>query len=153
MKTLRNLERKALKKSMRLLIDGNILLDVLQKREPYYPDSAKIWKMCETDLAEGYISALTFANLVYVMRKELSPDKIEEVLKSLSLIFHFEDLRGSDLTDAASMYWPDFEDALQAVTAGRLGADYIITRNVKDFTKSIVRTLMPSEFIKKHWQP
>ena len=57
---------------MRLLIDGNILLDVLQKRTPHYEDSAKVWKMCETDLAEGYVSALTFANLVYVMRRKLS---------------------------------------------------------------------------------
>ena len=57
---------------MRLLIDGNILLDVLQKRTPHYEDSAKVWKMCEADLAEGYVSALTFANLVYVMRRKLS---------------------------------------------------------------------------------
>ena len=68
---------------MKLLIDGNILLDVLQKREPHYEDSARIWKMCETDMAEGCVSALTFANLVYVMRKELDPEKIGEVLKKL----------------------------------------------------------------------
>ena len=49
--------------SMRLLIDGNILLDVLKKRMPHYEDSAKVWKMCETGIAEGYVSALTFANL------------------------------------------------------------------------------------------
>jgi hypothetical protein len=34
-----------------------------------------IWKICEIDLAEGCISALTFANLVYVMRKELDAEK------------------------------------------------------------------------------
>ena len=66
---------------MKLLIDGNILLDVLQKREPHYEDSAKVWKMCETDLTEGFVSALTFANLVYVMRKELDSEKVSEVLK------------------------------------------------------------------------
>ena len=52
---------------MKLLIDGNILLDVLQKRLPYFEDSVRIWKICETKQAEGYVSALTFANLVYVM--------------------------------------------------------------------------------------
>ena len=132
---------------MKLLIDGNILLDVLQKREPHYEDSARIWKMCETDLAEGYVSALTFANLVYVMRKELDPEKISEVLRKLSLIFSFEDLTASDISAAADMQWYDFEDALQAATAKRIRADHIITRNVKDFIRSEVIAFTPSEFL------
>ena len=54
---------------MKLLIDANILLDVLQKREPHYRDSALVWKLCETRQAEGWVSALTLSNLVYVMRR------------------------------------------------------------------------------------
>ena len=69
---------------MRLLIDGNVILDVLQKREPHFEDSVRIWKLCETDQVEGVVSALTFANLVYVMRKELSPELIEDVLKKFA---------------------------------------------------------------------
>ena len=132
---------------MKLLIDGNILLDVLQKREPHYEDSAKIWKMCETDIAEGYVSVLTFANLVYVMRKELDAEKISEVLKKLSLIFSFEDLTSSDINTATEMLWDDFEDVVQAATAKRIHADYIITRNVKDFKKSEVISFTPAEFL------
>ncbi len=132
---------------MRLLIDGNILLDVLQKREPHYEDSAKIWKMCETDIAEGYVSALTFANLVYVMRKELDAEKISEVNKKLSLIFSFEDLTASDINTATELQRDDFEDEIQAATAKRIHADYIITRNVKDFKKSEVIAFTPEEFL------
>ena len=132
---------------MRLLIDGNIILDVLQNREPHVVDSAKIWKLCETDQAEGYVSALTFSNLVYIMRKELSPEKINEVFKSLGLIFQFTDLTVSDLTKAAEQQWDDFEDALQAATAERIHVDYIITRNVKDFKKSKTVAFTPTEFL------
>jgi predicted nucleic acid-binding protein len=132
---------------MRLLIDGNIILDVLQNREPHIVDSAKIWKLCETDQAEGYVSALTFSNLVYIMRKELSPEKINEVFKSLGLIFQFTDLTVSDLTKAAEQQWDDFEDALQAATAERIHADNIITRNVKDFKQSKIVAFTPTEFL------
>ncbi len=132
---------------MKLLIDGNIILDVLQKKEPHYEDSAKVWKMCETDLAEGCVSALTFANLVYVMRKELDAEKINEVLKKMSLIFTFEDLNASDISKAAQMQWDDFEDAIQAATAKRIHADHIITRNVKDFKKSQIMAFTPAEFL------
>ena len=132
---------------MRLLIDGNILLDVLQKREPHYEESANVWRMCETDLAEGCVSALTFANLVYVMRKELNEEKIREVHQKMSLIFNFEDLNASDISTAVDMKWDDFEDAVQAATAKRIHADYIITRNVKDFSKGEVMALTPTEFL------
>ena len=134
---------------MRLLIDGNILLDVLQKREPHYKDSVKIWKMCETGIADGRISVLTFANLVYVMRKELDAEKINEVLKYLSLIFSFEDLTSLDISSAAEMEWNDYEDAIQAAMAKRIHANYIITRNVKDFKKSEVIAFTPAEFLSR----
>lgn len=132
---------------MKILIDANILLDVLQNRELHVQDSSVIWKLCETEKVKGYVSALTFANLVYIMRKELDPKKIEETLQALSLIFEFADFSASDLLRAAELYWGDFEDAVQSVTAERIHADYIITRNVRDFTKSKVVAFTPSELI------
>lgn len=132
---------------MKLLIDANILLDVLQNREPHVQASSVVWKLCETEKAKGYVSALTFANLVYIMRKELDPKKIEETLKALSLIFEFADFNVSDLTHAAELEWDDFEDAVQSVTAERVHADFIITRNVRDFAKSKVVAFTPSELI------
>ena len=132
---------------MRLLIDGNIILDVLQNREPHVTDSAKVWKLCETDQMEGYVSGLTFSNLVYIMRKELNPEKINEVFSSLRLIFRFTDMTVSDMAKAAELQWDDFEDALQAVTAERIHADNIITRNVKDYKKGKIIAFTPTEFL------
>ena len=132
---------------MRLLIDGNIILDVLQNRKTHVDDSAKVWKLCETNQAEGYVSVLTFTKLVYIMRKELTPEKINEVLKGLSLIFRFVDVTVSDISKSADLEWDDFEDALQSVTAERIHADYIITRNIKDFKKSKAVAFTPTEFL------
>lgn len=132
---------------MVLLIDANILLDVLLNRAEFVHDSALVWKLCETEQAKGYVSALTFANLVYIMRKQMDPEKIEEVLRKLSLIFEFTDFSVSDLNKAADMNWNDFEDAVQSVTAERVHANYIITRNVRDFTKSSVVAFTPTELL------
>ena len=77
---------------MVLLIDANIVLDVLLNRPEFVKESSLVWKLCETEQAKGYISALTFANLVYIMRKQLTPEKIEDVLQRLGLIFEFADL-------------------------------------------------------------
>ena len=132
---------------MRFLIDANIVLDVLQKREPYWKDSSVIWKLCETEQAEGYVSTLTFANLMYVMRRELDPAQIRDVLDKLRLIFRFADFTAADMEKAAEMGWDDFEDAIQAATAERIMADSIITRNVRDFRNSKVIAFTPSEYI------
>ena len=132
---------------MRFLIDANIVLDVLQKREPYWKDSSVIWKLCETEQVEGYVSTLTFANLMYVMRRELDPAQIRDVLDKLRLIFRFADFTAADMEKAAEMGWDDFEDAIQAATAERIMADSIITRNVRDFRNSRVIAFTPSEYI------
>ena len=134
---------------MKLLIDANILLDVLQKREPHYKYSSIIWKLCEAGKAQGFVSVLTFMNLVYILRKELTPDKIEDSYKALSLIFTFEELTQNDVTNAFEMRLKDFEDAVQIQTAQRVGADFIITRNVKDFMKSPVPAYTPVELIQR----
>ena len=77
---------------MKVLIDANVLLDVLMNREPYVQDSLIIWKLCETQRIHGSVCALSVADIVYIMRKELDPEKTEKTLNTLSLIFDFEEL-------------------------------------------------------------
>ena len=66
------------------------------------------------------------SNMMYVMRKQLTPDQIEEVFRKLSLIFEF---------------------AVQSAMAEAGPADYITTRNLKDFTKSKVIAFTPTELL------
>ena len=132
---------------MVLLIDANILLDVLCNRQEFVKESSLVWKMCETKQAKGYVSTLTIANLVYIMRKELDAKKIEEVIARLRMIFEFTELSVTDILIASKMEWEDYEDAIQTVTAQRIHANHIITRNVKDFVDSTITALSPKEFL------
>lgn len=132
---------------MVLLIDTNIVLDVLLNRPEFVKDSSIVWKLCETEQAKGYLSTLTYANMMYVMRKQLTPDQIEEVFRKLNLIFEFADFSPTVLERAVNMKWKDFEDAVQSATAESVHADYIITRNLKDFTQSKVIAFTPTELL------
>ncbi len=134
---------------MKILADTNIILDVLCKRPGLYEDSAKLFKLCENGRISGVVSALSIPNIVYIMRKELDAEKIKEVLGYLSLIFSISDLKSSDLIKAASMNFKDYEDAIQSACALRIKADYIVTRNLKDFTKSKVMAVNPSGLFKE----
>lgn len=133
--------------SMKVLIDTNVILDVLCNRTEFVEDSLKVFKCCEVNQLTGYISALSIPNIVYIMRKELSRDRIKEILSILTSIFTVIDLRESDLTKAASLEFRDYEDAVQSACAERVKANYIVTRNVKDFGNSAVPAVKPSEVL------
>ena len=132
---------------MVLWVDDNVLLDVLQNRQPHYKYSRAVWEHCGRGISEWYISSLTFADVAYIMRKEVVYDEIEDLLERVSRIFRFVNLTIGDLRTAAKMKWRDFEDAVQSATASRINADYIITRNTKDFDGSTVKAITPEEYI------
>lgn len=134
---------------MKVLIDTNIILDVLCKRQGFYEDAAKVFKLCEIKKVTGVISALSVPNIIYIMRKELDAEKTKQILNILSLLFTVADLKASDLKCAADMNFKDYEDAVQSACAVRVKADYIITRNIKDFSESRVTALKPSEFLEQ----
>lgn len=132
---------------MKVLIDTNIILDVLCKRPAFYEDSAKIFKLCEVKKISGVISALSIPNIAYILRKELDADKTREILDSLMLIFSVADLKADDLKKAADMRFKDYEDAIQSACATRIKANYIVTRNIKDFSESKVTAIKPAELL------
>lgn len=133
---------------MKVLIDTNIILDVLCKRKDFVFNSELIFKYCELKSIDGYISALSIPNIIYIMRKELDSKKITEIINILTAIFKIIELNESDIKKALSLDMPDYEDALQSIQATRIKANYIITRNVKDYKNSEIKSLTPEEFLK-----
>ena len=134
---------------MKVLIDTNVILDVLYKREGFYEDSLKIWKLCETRKIDGYISALSIPNIVYILRRELDPEKTLEVINNINLVFKIYDFKSEIIMQAAEKKKKDYEDALQMVTAQKLKASFIVTRNIKDFTGSKIIAVKPSELLER----
>lgn len=58
---------------MRVLVDTNVILDVLCNRSEFVEDSSQVWKYCDVNQIEGYISALSVLNIVYILHKGLTP--------------------------------------------------------------------------------
>ena len=92
---------------------------------------------------------MSVPNIVYILRKELTPEKTKQVIDTLFLIFNVADLRASDLKKAGAMKSGDYEDALQMICAERIRADYIVTRNTSDFAGSRVPVITPYELVGK----
>lgn len=132
---------------MKVLIDTNVILDVLCGRAEFLEASSRVWKYCEINKLSGVISALSLPNIVYILRKELDPDKTKEIIDRLMLIFDVAELKAEDLRKAADMKSADYEDAVQMCCAARINADFIVTRNVRDFVSSPIPAVKPSELL------
>ena len=133
---------------MNLLIDANVVIDVLEMRKPYFSNSKKVCECSELGLVNGFITSLSVANIMYVLHKNLSQSERSNVVRALNIMFNIEDTKGSDLVKAADLEWKDYEDAVQYVVAKRIGIDYIVSRNKKDFKLSDIQVLTPKEVLK-----
>jgi predicted nucleic acid-binding protein len=132
---------------MKLLLDTNIVVDILSKRNGYAA-SLKILEYCETRKAEGYVSAITVTDVMYILRKHIEPDHVRDALLTLISIVDIADVIRSDIRGAFSSSIRDFEDAVQVMCARRIGADYIVTRNMKDFEHSPVQAILPGDMLR-----
>ena len=132
---------------MKILIDTNIIIDCLMNRQNYVDNATKIFKLCETKKIKGYISALSIPNIIYILRKELDNLKIKKIIDTLSLIFEIIELSSEDLKNACLLNFSDYEDAIQSIHASKSKANFIITRNSKDFLNSNIPAIMPEEFL------
>ena len=72
---------------MKVLIDTNILLDVLCNRPGLAEASKKVWELCEIGKLDGLVCALSMVNISYIMRKQLTPERVKEILEQLDMIF------------------------------------------------------------------
>lgn len=134
---------------MKVLIDTNIIMDVLANREGFVEPASQLFKLCEVGQVQGIVYALSIANIAYIMRKEMDRSQIEEVISKLGSIFTIADMKADDLKKAVALPIDDYEDALQSVCASRMKADFIVTRNLKDFKNSKVMAIKPSELIER----
>ncbi len=133
--------------SRNIFVDSDIILDVLEKREPFYKYSAQILTLGDEKKINLVTTSLVFANVYYLLRKHLGLEKAKESLRKLRIIVDIISVNAKEVDLALNSELSDFEDALQYFTALDSKIDFIITRNVRDYKnpKLIVQT--PQQFI------
>lgn len=132
----------------RILIDTNILLDYLLTREPFYEDARNVILACADNKVKGCIAAHSIPNMFFILRKDYNPQERREVLSNLCSIFDIEGIdKAKLLAGLENENFEDFEDCLQMECAKAYGAEYIITRNVSDYTTSEVKPIEPKDYL------
>lgn len=133
---------------MKIFIDTNILIDSLLKRHPFYKTSDDVINKCLTEKVMIYIAAHSVTNAFYIMRKVYSEEQRREILLEICNLFDIVEInRKKIIMCLNNSKFKDFEDCLQSECALSVKADYIITRNIKDFANSAVKPILPEDFL------
>ena len=132
----------------KVLIDTCIVIDFLQKREPFANDALHLFRAAASELFEGYITAKSAMDIYYIDHRATHSDaESRKKLRSLLAIIRMADSAAIDVFQALASGMTDFEDAVMAEAAKRMGADCIVTRNTKDCAKAAVPACSPAEFL------
>ena len=132
----------------RLLIDTNIVIDLLSKRDKFYDEAADLFSRADKKELELTISSLTFANTNYILSKLKSAQEAREILRKFKVLVELLSL-DDKITELALSddNFLDFEDGLQYYSAIENQIEIIITRNKKDFKNSKIPVLTAKEFL------
>ena len=132
---------------MDLLIDTNIILDMVLKREKYQL-TVLLFKTIENIGARAYITATTVTDLFYIIQRQThNAGKTYTVMRNIFKIVSVLSVTNEDVEKAFEREWKDFEDSVQYTTAENNQMDYIITSNIKDFENNEGYVLLPEQWI------
>lgn len=131
----------------RFLLDVNVVLDVLLDRRPFAEPASALWATAENGAAEGFLAAHALTTLHYLNAKAVGPRMARDTTEALLSVFEVAAVDKAVLGDAVQLGWSDFEDAVTAAAARRSRCDVLVTRNPRDFKRSPVRVLSPSEVV------
>ena len=132
---------------MRVIVDTNVVLDVLLARRPFVESASRVFALVEQSRIEASLCATTVTTVDYLLTQSLSRDEGRQALRGLLELFEIAPVNRSVIEKALQSKIEDFEDAVLEQAGCLTGAEAIITRNTKDFRKSSIKALDPTELL------
>ena len=132
-----------------IFLDTNVVIDLLAKREPFYKEAQVLFTLADSGQIQLQISALSFANASYALAKHYPVADAKKYLQQFKVLVSILPLDDKAIELALASEFQDIEDGFQYFIAQAGGAGVIVTRNKKDFKKSEIPVMTPTEFLKR----
>lgn len=132
----------------KIFLDTHILVDIFLDRQPFSEYAIQLISQAEKNQWHLHCSALTLANLIYILRKNKESDQLKalDIIKQRITVL---DLKANDIYNCTDFNNGDLEDAIQIQVAISNEQNIIITRDIKGFLKSPVKVMTVVEFLNR----
>ena len=132
---------------MNLLLDTNVYIDYLGRKEPFFHNAQKIMVAGFFQDVRLWLPAQSIADAFYVLKKYVDSHRLQKaILKTLEVV-NLVSLTEDDVIYALKREWEDFEDALISVDFNKVQADYLITRDAEMCKNSSIRAITPEGWL------
>lgn len=132
---------------IQVLVDLNVIIDVMQNRQPFYEDSAGVVDAVARGEVMGWLAAHSITTLFYIISHTRNREAAVQAVTGLLESFTVAKVDDTVIREALSLGWKDFEDAVQMAATRAEDIDYLITRNIKDFQSGPVPVIQPAAFL------
>jgi predicted nucleic acid-binding protein len=132
---------------MRVLLDTDVILDYLLEREPFAQTACELLELNAQGIFDGYISGITPINVFYIARKIIERGKLKQVLNDLLVAVRVCPITHAVLSQALTLPFNDYEDAVQHASATASHLDAIVTRNLDDYKNATLPVFSPTDFL------
>lgn len=135
---------------MKILVDTNVILDVLLKREPFYHDGAKVLNLSSKGNVDLFVSASAVTDIYYIANQTIkNRSEIKNLLSRLLKVVSIASVSEDMIKRALELPWKDFEDSVQYSVALLQEMEGIVTRNPNDYREAEIDIWMPEELLRK----
>jgi len=136
---------------MKVFLDANVLVSVLNKEYPVFTYSSRVLSLADNSKYKLYTSGLCIAIAFYFAEKKsgtlLARKKLDLLLERLN----FTVVGPHEIKQAANnKKIHDLEDGLQYYSAVESGCKYIITEDLTDFYFSEIEVLTSRAFLENY---
>lgn len=136
---------------MKVFVDANILVSVLNKEYPLFTHSARILSLSGNKNFEIYTSPICLAIAFYFAEKKhktkLALEKIKLLCNNISIAEATVSVVQQTISNKKIN---DFEDGLEYYSAIESKCNFIVTEDVNDFYFSQIPVLNARNFFEKH---
>lgn len=132
----------------KVFVDSDIVLDLLSSRQPHYDYAAELFSLADQHVIKLYVSSLTFANVNYILSKQLPAGQARKMLLKFKTLVNVLSVNDKVIELALASDFHDFEDAIQYNTAIENGITTLLTRNLKDFKKAEIAILTAQHYLR-----
>ena len=137
---------------MKIFIDANILVSVLNHEYPLFNYSSRILSLADTPNYQIFTSPICLAIAFYFSEKKsgrkLAKKKLEVLCKKVKSTLVNQEIVQSAIHNPKIL---DFEDGLEYYSAIHSGCDLILTEDKTDFYFSELPVLNSTEFIRQYF--
>ncbi len=137
---------------MKVFVDANVLVSVLNKEYPLFSHSARILSLNKTQGVELYTSPLCLSIAFYFSSKKSGEQRAKKKIEMITEHIGFTSMDESIVRAAlGNPRVHDFEDGMQYYSAIDKGCRVILTEDRNDYYFSEIEVLGCSDFITKYF--